>query len=497
MSAALTQAVREPLPGTAAGEAPLLRVLTCGSVDDGKSTLLGRLLYDSNAIFDDQLSALDQESRRWGTQGETRDFALLLDELSAEREQGITIDVAYRYFSTPRRSFIIADAPGHDQYTRNMATGASNADLAIILVDARKGVRPQTRRHAFIAATLGIRHAVLAINKMDLVDFSQAVWQRISDEFRAASGSLGFASIVSIPIVARDGDNIVRPSERMPWFAGETLLAHLETVSVEPPEAGGAGRLPVQLVLRPDSEFRGYAGTVAGGTLRTGQEVVVLPGGQHTSICRIVTADSDRAQAGPGEAVTITLANEIDVSRGDVLAAADQAPTVTTQLSARLLWMEKDPLAAGQEFVVQLGTATANAKVTRIRHAIDIETYEPEPAAWLGMNGIGLVDLAFDKEIVAARYAEDRTLGALILVDRLTNRTAGMAVIDAIDGPPEHVGLRWRPSSWSRFSARLLGGAFIWTATVALSRDVALASMLAAADVLLRPALEHIARGRE
>jgi len=485
MSAALKPIPPNNPPVPAVNDAPQLRVLTCGSVDDGKSTLLGRLLYDSQAVMDDHLVALDQESRRWGTQGENRDFALLLDGLGAEREQGITIDVAYRYFSSKRRSFIVADTPGHEQYTRNMATGASTADLAIILIDARRGVLPQTRRHAFIVAALGIRHAVLAINKMDLVDFSQATWQRIADEFTAAARPLGFQSIVPIPICARDGDNVVARSVRMPWFHGAPLLEYLETVDVSRPETEHGFAMPVQLVLRPDSEFRGYAGTVASGVVRVGQPLVALPNGQRADVARIVTADGDRAAAEAGRAVTITLDREIDVARGDVLAAADDAPTASASVEAELIWMATEPLVAGREFAVRLGTASAHARVVSIRHAIDIQTYAYRKPASLKLNEIGLVELAFDKPLVTRPYAMDRTLGAMILVDRLTHQTVGMATVQALIDPP-----KWRPSR--RLARYVVDGVVIGAIAGALSSNLLFAALIGVAEMLLRPLLDHL-----
>jgi bifunctional enzyme CysN/CysC len=481
-------AVLKPLslaehPEPSVVDTPQLRVLTCGSVDDGKSTLLGRLLFDSQAVLDDQLTALDQESRRWGTQGENRDFALLLDGLGAEREQGITIDVAYRYFSTKRRSFIVADTPGHEQYTRNMATGASTAELAIILIDARHGVLAQTRRHAFIVAALGIRHAVLAINKMDLVGFSQAVWQRIADEFAAAARPLGFQSIVPIPICARDGDNVVTRSARMPWFDGQPLLEYLETVDVSRPETEQGFAMPVQLVLRPDSEFRGYAGTIASGAVRVGQHVVALPSGQRADVDRIVTADGDLAVAESGQAVTITLSHAIDVARGDVLAAADNVPAASASVEAELLWMTSEPLVAGREFTVRLGTASANGRVVSIRHAIDIQTYALRKPASLKLNEIGLVELAFDKPLVTRPYAEDRTLGGMILVDRLTHQTVGMATVQAVSDRP-----KWRLSR--RVTMCVVDGVVIGAITGALSSNIALAALVGVAQMLLRPMLD-------
>jgi bifunctional enzyme CysN/CysC len=485
MSAALKPILPNNPPQPVVNDAPQLRVLTCGSVDDGKSTLLGRLLFDSQAVMDDQLVALDQESRRWGTHGENRDFALLLDGLGAEREQGITIDVAYRYFSTERRSFIIADTPGHEQYTRNMATGASTADLAIILIDARRGVLPQTRRHAFIVAALGIRHAVLAINKMDLVGFSQPVWQRIADEFAAAARPLGLQSIVPIPICARDGDNVVTRSARMPWFDGAPLLDYLETVDVSRPETEQGFAMPVQLVLRPNSEFRGYAGTVASGVVRVGQQLVALPNRQRADVARIVTADGDRTAAEAGQAVTITLDREIDVARGDVLAAADHAPVASASVEAELIWMATEPLVAGREYAVRLGTASAHARVVNIRHAIDIQTYAYRKPASLKLNEIGLVELALDKPLVTRPYAEDRTLGAIILVDRLTHQTVGMAMVQALIDRP-----KWRPSR--RLARAVVDGVVIGAIAGALSSNLAFAALVGGAEMVLRPLLDTL-----
>jgi bifunctional enzyme CysN/CysC len=485
MSAALKPISPIEAPERLLNDAPQLRVLTCGSVDDGKSTLLGRLLFDSQAVMDDQLVALDQESRRWGTHGDNRDFALLLDGLGAEREQGITIDVAYRYFSTARRSFIIADTPGHEQYTRNMATGASTADLAIILIDARRGVLAQTRRHAFIVAALGIRHAVLAINKMDLVDFSQSVWQRIADEFAAAARPLGFQSIVPIPICARDGDNVVTRSSRMSWFDGAPLLEYLEAVDVSRPETEHGFAMPVQLVLRPDSEFRGYAGTVTSGVVRVGQQVAALPGGQTAKVARIVTADGDRATAEAGRAVTITLDREIDVARGDVLAAADDAPTASANIEAELLWMATDPLVPGREFTVRLGTASAHARIVSIRHAVDIQTYAYRKPASLKLNEIGLVEMALDKPLVTRPYATDRTLGAMILIDRLTHQTVGMATVQALTDRP-----KWRPSR--RLAIYVVDGVVIGAVAGALSSNLMFAALVGVAEMLLRPLLDTL-----
>ena len=477
-----------------ASEAPQLRVLTCGSVDDGKSTLLGRLLFDTHAVLEDQLAALDAESRRWGTLGAGRDYALLLDGLSAEREQGITIDVAYRYFATDRRSFILIDTPGHEQYTRNMATGASQADLAIILIDARKGVLPQTRRHAFIAATLGIRHAVLAVNKMDLAGFAEARFREIADAFASAVAGLGFASVVPIPISARDGDNVAQRSPRMAWHRGPTLLEHLETIDASPADAGAPFRLPVQLVQRPDADFRGYAGTIAAGVVRPGDRIVALPSGRGAAIARIVTADGDRTEASSGEAVTLTLDREIDIARGDVIAALDDAPVPTQHLAATLLWMADESLLTGRDYTLHLGPATANARIERIRHAVDVETYAPRPATWLALNELGAVEIRLDQPIVASPYAQARALGAFILVDRVRNQTVALGVVDSV---PEKGVAAARPARRARLLASALGGGGIALLAGLLEHDLALAATLGIANVLIIAAIGRLTSGSE
>ena len=518
MSAALQMESpqRTTRPAPLPVETSLLHILTCGSVDDGKSTLLGRLLFDSNAVLDDQLSALDQDSLRYGTHGAARDFALLVDGLSAEREQGITIDVAYRYFATDRRSFIVADTPGHEQYTRNMATGASTAELAIILIDARKGVLPQTRRHANIVAILGVRHVVLAVNKMDLVDFSQDVWRRVTDEFLQATASLGFIDIVSVPICARDGDNIATPSARTPWHEGPVLLDYLETVSVAPPADSAKGfRLPVQLVNRPNADFRGYAGAVSGGAMHVNQPIMVLPSGQRSRIARIVTPDGDRPSASAGEAVTVTLNSEIDVSRGDVLLPADDPLRPSTSVACRLLWMVEENLAVGQMFLVRIGCASANAKVTRIHYAIDNQSFQPRPAVSLAMNEIAMVDLAFDKPLIAVDYATDRTLGALILVDRMNNRTVALGVVepspaetDSQKAAHNDAGASEQRSSvvrlfgpdrtpaptlpWLSAVNRLLVAATLWAIVGLLSGNWWLATVVGLAEIILCLLLERL-----
>ncbi|MDB5571672.1 MAG: hypothetical protein JWN93_2855, partial [Hyphomicrobiales bacterium] len=416
----------------AAQQHSLLRFLTCGSVDDGKSTLIGRLLYECGAVFDDQLGALDRDSRKFGTQGDNLDFALLVDGLSAEREQGITIDVAYRYFATPRRSFIVADTPGHEQYTRNMATGASTADLAILLVDARKGILTQTRRHAFIVSMLRVRHVVLAVNKMDIVGFDQGVFQGIVRDFEAIAGGLGFTSVVAIPVSARDGDNVARRSERAAWHRGPCLLEHLESIDAsEPVDASAGFVMPVQWVNRPDLDFRGFAGTIAGGVARKGDSVRVLPRGQRSAIARIVTHDGDLEEAVAGQSVTLTLADEVDVSRGDALASDAAQVRQGAVVGAHLFWTAETPMRAGQRYLVKLGPFQTHAEVSAFHHSIDVNTYAPAPAETLPMNGVGLVTLTLDRPAVFADYADNRELGGFILIDRFSNETVAIGLVDA------------------------------------------------------------------
>ncbi len=414
-----------------AGAPGRLRFLTCGSVDDGKSTLIGRLLYDTRGILDDQLATLRRDSRRQGTTGDDIDLSLLVDGLEAEREQGITIDVAYRFFATPRRRFMVADTPGHEQYTRNMATGASNADLAVMLVDARKGVLTQTRRHAFVAGLMGIRHVVLAVNKIDLAGFSEERFEAIAAGFRACTEGLGFRTLQAIPLSARHGDNVIAPSARTPWYAGPSLLSHLEAVPVEQEALSRPFRMPVQWVNRPDAGFRGYSGTVACGHAWPGQRVVVQPSGTEAEILRIVTMDGAQPSADAGDAVTLVLDREIDVSRGDVLAAADAPAAVADALSARLIWLHDTPLAAGREYLVKLGTRSVPGRISRIRHRIDVNTRAAERADSLGLNDLGHVELHLQAPVAFEPYADSRDLGGFILIDRLTNATVGVGMIEA------------------------------------------------------------------
>ena len=406
----------------------LLRILTCGSVDDGKSTLIGRLLFETSRVFDDELAALESASRRYGTVADGLDFALLLDGLEAEREQGITIDVAYRFFETERRRFIVADAPGHEQYTRNMATGASNADLAVLLVDAQKGLTAQTCRHGYIVSLLGIRCVVLAVNKMDLIHHDRAMFDAIAAQFHDFISELGFVSHVAIPLSARFGENITARSPATPWYAGPTLLEHLEGIEVNEAGACQAFRFPVQLVSRPDSSFRGYAGTIAGGTARAGDPVVVARTGETARIARIVTREGDLEEAPSPAAVTLTLDRELDVSRGDLLVAPAERPAFADQIAAHLIWMSNDPLLPGRTYLLKAATRTVGAVVSEIKHRIDIETFQPLAAKALSLNEIGFCNFSLAEPIAFDAYAENRTTGSFILIDRFSNATvaAGM-----------------------------------------------------------------------
>jgi bifunctional enzyme CysN/CysC len=407
----------------------LLRFITCGSVDDGKSTLIGRLLYDSKMIFEDQLAALEADSKRVGTQGGEIDFALLVDGLAAEREQGITIDVAYRFFTTEKRKFIVADTPGHEQYTRNMVTGASTADLAVILVDARKGVLTQTRRHSFLAHLLGIRHIVLAVNKMDLVGYDKTVFDRITLAYRAFASEIGITNFTAIPISGFKGDNITALSANTPWFKGPALIEHLETV-----EIGGTAdeakplRMPVQWVNRPNLDFRGFAGQLASGKVKPGDAVRILPSGKTTTIDRIVTLDGDLDEAVAGQSVTLTLTDEVDCSRGDVIAAADAPPEAADQFEATLVWMADEAMIAGRAYWLKLATQSVSATVQAPKYEINVNTLDRLAAKTLDLNGIGVVEASTDKPITFEAYADNKTLGGFILIDKLTNATvaAGM-----------------------------------------------------------------------
>ncbi|RCS31491.1 adenylyl-sulfate kinase [Rhodanobacter denitrificans] len=408
----------------------LLRFITCGSVDDGKSTLLGRLLYDAGTVPDDQLAALARDSRRLHADaGDTLDFALLTDGLDAEREQGITIDVAYRYFHTARRSFIVADCPGHEQYTRNMATGASNAELAVVLVDARKGLLPQTRRHTYICSLLGIRQVVLAVNKMDLVDGDEAVYREISEAYRALAQGLGIARVECLPVIAPGGDNVGTRSAHMPWYQGPSLLELLESADAAPARAADF-RMPVQWVNRPDQSFRGYAGTICGGRVAKGDEVVVQPGLQRARIERIVTADGELDSAGDGQAVTLCLDRELDASRGDVIADALRPAPVADQFTCHLLWLGDSALLPNRAYWLKLGTRTVNARVMAIKHKVDVNSQARLAARHLELNEVGYCTLGLDEEVAFEAYADNRTLGGFILIDRQNNATVACGMLD-------------------------------------------------------------------
>ena len=408
----------------------LLRFITCGSVDDGKSTLIGRLLYDSKVIFDDQLAALEADSRRVGTQGGDIDFALLVDGLAAEREQGITIDVAYRFFATDKRKYIVADTPGHEQYTRNMVTGASTADLAVILIDARKGVLTQTRRHSFLVQSLGIEKVVLAVNKMDLVGFDQAVFDRIVADYAAFADALGIAEVTAIPISGLRGDNIARRSDLTPWYVGPTLIDHLDTVEVDQDRrAARPFRMAVQWVNRPDLDFRGFSGQIDAGTVRPGDPVRVLPSGRESRIARIVTADGDLPLAVAGQSVTLTLEDEIDCSRGDVIAAAASPVEVADQFETTLVWMSADALIAGRAYWLKLGTRTVSATVTELKYKINVNSLEHLATRHLDLNEIAVANVSLTQPLPFEPYADNHDLGGFILIDRMTNATVGAGMI--------------------------------------------------------------------
>lgn len=422
-----TSVLREP---HSTGTKDQLRFITCGSVDDGKSTLIGRLLHDSKLIFEDQLAALARDSAKHGTTGDDIDFALLVDGLEAERQQGITIDVAYRFFTTPRRSFMVADTPGHEQYTRNMATGASTAQLAIILIDARKGVLVQTKRHSFICSLLGIKHVVVAVNKIDLVDYKKDVFDRIVGDYVAFATGLGFSSIVPVPMSARYGDNIIERSGNTDWYHGPCLLDYLESIDVASETTGLPFRFPVQWVNRPNLDFRGFTGTVASGSISPGDEIVVSASGHASRVKEIVTYDGELSKAEAGDAVTITLQDEIDIVRGDVLAKPTERPEVADQFAAHLIWMDQDPLVPARNYVVRIGTQTiTSASVTAIKYRIDVNTREHLAATTLGLNEIAFCNFAMALPVAFDPYEANRRTGAFIVIDRYTNRTVGAGMI--------------------------------------------------------------------
>jgi sulfate adenylyltransferase subunit 1 len=410
-------------------EKSMLRFITCGSVDDGKSTLIGRLLWDSKMVFEDQLAALEADSKRVGTQGGAIDYALLLDGLQAEREQGITIDVAYRFFSTDKRKFIVADTPGHEQYTRNMVTGASTAQVAVILVDARKGLLTQTRRHSYLVSLVGIRHIVLAINKMDLIDFDQEKFEAIRKDYDQFAASLGFGDITAIPLSALGGDNMIEPSAKTPWYHGPTLMQYLENVQIEGENREKPFRMPVQWVNRPHLDFRGFCGTVASGVIHPGDELQVVSSGRTSTVARIVTMNGDLEEAVAGQAVTLTLTDEVDISRGDMLSTPEALPIYARHPEAHLVWMHEEPLQPGQIYLVKTATAVTPGRVTRVQYAMDVNTLEQKQVQTLGVNEIGVVYLELDRPISFDPYRKNRDTGSFILIDRFTNATVAAGIV--------------------------------------------------------------------
>ena len=408
----------------------LLRFITCGSVDDGKSTLIGRLLYESKMLFEDQLAAVESDSRKYGTQGDNIDFALLVDGLAAEREQGITIDVAYRFFSTDQRKFIVADTPGHEQYTRNMVTGASTADVAILMVDARKGVLTQTRRHSYLVSLLGIRHILVAINKMDLVDYSEKTYNRIVEEYRAFAEKISLKGVTFIPMSAFKGDNIIAPSDHMPWYHGSVLMAYLETVEIDESRTRKtAFRLPVQWVNRPNLDFRGFTGTIAGGAIHVGDRIRTQPSGKESKVARIVSYDGDLQSAMAGQSITLTLDDEIDISRGDVISATNSPASSTDQFEATLVWMHEEPMLPGRGYLLKIGTATVNATVTDVKYQVNVNTMEHIAAKKLELNAIGVCNFSLDRPVAFDPYHENRDTGGFILIDRTSNKTVGAGLV--------------------------------------------------------------------
>ena len=441
----------------------LLRLLTCGSVDDGKSTLIGRLLYDAKLVFADHLAALEHDSKIIGTQGGDLDFALLVDGLAAEREQGITIDVAYRFFSTERRKFIVADTPGHEQYTRNMVTGASTADLAVILLDARKGVLAQTRRHSFLVSLLGIEHAVLAVNKLDLVGYSADVFASIEADYRAFAAEIGLRQVTCIPVSALRGANITQRSPDMPWYDGPTLIEHLETVDVTDQAHTRPFRLPVQWVNRPTSDFRGFAGQITSGNVAPGDRVRIVPSGQESTVARVVTADGDLDSSVAGQSVTITLADELDVSRGDIIAAACDPPAVADRFDTHLVWMGEQPLRPGRSYLLKIGTRTVGARVCAPEHIIDVNTGDVASAHTLALNEIGSCVLELDAPIAFDAYRDNRDTGGFILIDRISNTTVAAGMLRAARRRADNI--HWQAGAVTKQTrARSLGQrpAVVW-----------------------------------
>ncbi len=494
-------------------EKPLLRFITCGSVDDGKSTLIGRLLYDADLAPDDLLATLEKDSKKHGTQGDELDFALLVDGLAAEREQGITIDVAYRYFATNKRKFIVADTPGHEQYTRNMATGASTADLAVLLVDARKGILPQTQRHSVIVSILGVRHVVVAVNKMDLVDYSRDVFEKIERDFRAFAENLRFASIYVVPLVAKDGDSLVHRSANMPWHDGPPLLSYLEGVAVEDVMTIAPFRYPVQWVNRPNLDFRGFSGFISGGNIRPGDIVRILPTGRDTRVARIVTADGDLDSAVSGQSVTLTLAEEIDVSRGDMLCSPVSPAKIGDRLEAKLLWLVREPLVVDKSYLLKIGAKTTPATVKAVTARIEIQTGLARAVSGetLSFNEMGEARLSLDSVVACDPYVENRETGGFILIDRITNETVAVgmvisaasaergatALLEASYASMEGVAEEpaplpvstWRRSIAKALSWRVIGSLITFAAVYISTSDQALALSVVAIEVVGKVAL--------
>jgi len=407
----------------------MLRFITCGSVDDGKSTLIGRLLYDSHLVFEDHLASLESDSKKVGTQGDELDFALLVDGLAAEREQGITIDVAYRFFSTEHRKFIVADTPGHEQYTRNMVTGASTADLAVILIDARKGVLTQTRRHSFLVSLLGIRHVVVAVNKLDLIDYSKETFDAIEADYRAFAAEVGLSDIVCIPMSALRGDNITEPSPNTPWYHGPTLIGYLETIEIDDEQHAGPFRMPVQWVNRPNLDFRGFSGVIVGGSVQPGDQLRILPSGRESTVARIVTADGDLDEAMTGQSVTICLDDEVDISRGDVLCAASSPAAVADQFECHVVWMSEEAMLPGRSYLLKIGARTVTATVAQPKYKVNVNTLEHTATTTLELNEIGVCNISLDRPVPFDAYAENRDMGGFILVDRFTNATVAAGLL--------------------------------------------------------------------
>ena len=499
-----------------AAEKPLLRFITCGSVDDGKSTLIGRMLYDAGLAQDDLLETLEKDSKKHGTQGEELDFALLVDGLAAEREQGITIDVAYRYFATDKRKFIVADTPGHEQYTRNMATGASTADLAVLLVDARKGILAQTQRHSVIVSMLGVRHVVVAVNKMDLVDYREEVFRQIEKDFRIFAEHLRFVSIYVLPLVAKDGDNLVKAGAKMAWFDGPPLLAYLESVALEDGSIIAPFRYPVQWVNRPSHDFRGFSGFICGGNVQPGDIVRILPLGRDTQVARIVTADGDLKSAVCGQSVTLTLTEEIDISRGDVLCSPVSPAKIGDRLQAKLLWLVREPLTLGKSYLLKIGAKTTPASVKAVTARIEIETGLAAPLLaadeTLAFNAIGEAELTLNSVVVCDPYNENRETGGFILIDRITNETVAVGMVtsaqnsergapallemsyssmEGLPTPPAPLLQTRRRSLAKALSWRVLGSILTFIVVFAFTRDVGLALAITATEALAKIALYY------